>query len=165
MGFFSGVLKARTLGDERQQMVRTVQTAKLPFVVNETPSFGQGLGPVAYGACLSMTSFGLVPGGNSPETIRLYEVLEAGAIPVVIKSPFVTASDALGNPPFVVLDNWSELPAFYARYSDAMAPRVIDEIEGTRQDAYNWWTRFKALQQGRIKELIDRSFARAYRDG
>jgi hypothetical protein len=40
--------------------------------------------PVAYAAYLSMMRFGLVPGGNSPGTIRLYEVLEAGAIPVVI---------------------------------------------------------------------------------
>jgi hypothetical protein len=43
-----------------------------------------------------------------------------------------------------------------------MEPGVIDEIEGRRHDAYNWWNRFKALQQRRVKELIDRSFARAY---
>jgi len=162
MGFFSGVLKGRTFSDERQQMVKAIQAGKLPFLVNETPAFAQGLGSVAYAAYLSMTRFGLVPGGNSPETIRLYEVLEAGAIPVMIKSPFVTASGALGNPPFIVLDNWSELPAFYGPYSDAMAAKIIDEIESRRQDAYKWWGCFKALQQRRVKELIDRSFARAY---
>jgi hypothetical protein len=162
MGFFSGVLKGRTLSDERLQMVNAIQAGKLPFLVNESTGFGQGLGPVAYAAYLSMTRFGLVPGGNSPETIRLYEVLEAGAIPVVTKSPFMTASDALGNPPFVVLDNWSQLPAFYAPYSNAMEPEVIDGIEGRRCDVYNWWNRFKALQQQRVRELIDRSFARAY---
>jgi hypothetical protein len=162
MGFFSGVLKGRTLSDERQQMVNAIQAGKLPFLVNESPSFGQGLGPVAHAAHLSMTRFGLVPGGNSPETIRLYDVLEAGAIPDVIKSPFVTAPSALGNPPFVMLDHWSQLPAFYAPYSNAMEPRVIDEIEGRRRDVYDWWNRFKARQQRRVKELIDRSFARAY---
>jgi hypothetical protein len=162
MGFFSGVLKGRTLSDERLQMVSAIQAGKLPFLVNQSPAFGQGFGPITYAAYLSMTRFGLVPGGNSPETIRLYEVLEAGAIPVVIKTPFVTASGALGNPPFVMLDNWSQLPAFYAPYSNAMEPGVIDEIEEKRHDVYNWWNRFKALQQRRVKELIDRSFARAY---
>jgi len=162
MGFFSGVLKGRTLSDERLQMVDAIQASKLPFLVKESPGFGQGLGPVAYAAYLSMTRFGLVPGGNCSETIRLYEVLEAGAIPVVIKSPFVTAPEALANPPFVVLDNWSQLPAFYAPYSNAMDPKVIDEIEGRRCDVYNWWNRFKALQQRRVRELIDQSFARAY---
>lgn len=162
MGFFSGVLKGRTLSDERQQMLNAIQAAKLPFLVNESPAFAQGLGPVAYAAYLSMTRFGLVPGGNSPETIRLYEVLEAGAIPVMLRSPFVTASDALAEPPFVLLDNWSQLPDFYAPYSDAMAAKVIDEIEERRQDVYRWWNRFKALQQRRVAELIDRSFARAH---
>ena len=143
-------------------MVSAIHAGRLPFLVNESAGFGQGLGPVAYAAYLSMTRFGLVPSGNSPETIRLYEVLEAGAIPVVIKSPFLTASDALKNPPFVVLDNWFELPTFYRPYSNAMEPRVIDEIEHRRHDVYDWWNRFKALQQRRVKELIDRSFARAY---
>ena len=164
MGFFSGALKGRLFGDERQQMIRAIQSRQLPFLVNETPGFAQGLGPVAYAAYLSMSRFGLAPSGDSPETIRLYEVLEAGAIPIIIKSPFVIASGALGNPPFVALDNWSELPAFYAPYSDAMAPKVIGEIEGRRQDVYKWWCRFKALQQRRVKELIDRSFARTYGD-
>jgi hypothetical protein len=162
MGFFSGVLKGRTLSDERQQMVSAIQSRQLPFLVNETPGFGRGLHPVTYAAYLSMSRFGLAPGGNSAETIRLYEVLEAGAIPIMIKSPFITASGALGNPPFVVLDNWSELPAFYAPYFDTAAPKVIEEIEGRRQDAYKWWGGFKALQQRRVKELIDQSFARTY---
>jgi hypothetical protein len=162
MGFFSGVVRGRTLSDERQQMVGAIQAGKLPFLVNETSGFGQGLGPMAYAGYLSMTRFGLAPAGNSPETIRLYEVLEAGAIPVALKSPFLATSDALGNPPFVLLNNWSELPAFYAPYANATDPKVLDEIEGRRYDVYNWWKAFKALQQRRVKELIDRSFARAY---
>jgi hypothetical protein len=54
------------------------------------------------------------------------------------------------------------IAGFHAPYSNAMEPGVIDEIEGRRHDAYNWWNRFKTLQQRRVKELIDRSFARAY---
>jgi hypothetical protein len=166
MGFFSGALGAavRTLSDERNQMVKAVQDAKLPCVINGTQGFAQGLGPVSYAAFLSATRFGLVPGGNSPETVRLYEVLEAGAIPIMLRSPFVTAESALGNPPFVLLDNWSELPAAYAPYADAMTPRVIAEVEAKRREVFEWWTRFKTTQQRRVKELIDRSFARNHGD-
>ena len=62
---------------------------------------------------------------------------------------------------FVLLDNWSELPAAYAPYADAMAPRVIEDLEAKRRQVYNWWTHFKASQQRRIEALISRSFARA----
>ncbi|MBX9775508.1 MAG: glycosyltransferase family 47 protein [Xanthobacteraceae bacterium] len=161
MGFFSGVLQGRSRLEERQQMAQAVTSAKLPFLVGGTPGFGQGLGPVAYAAYLCMSRFALVPGGNSPETIRLYDALEAGAIPIMLRSAFVGAPDALNNPPFLLLDSWSELPAAYAPFADANSPQVISTIEAKRQDVMAWWQSFKASHQQRLKELIDRSFARA----
>lgn len=160
MGFFAGVLQARTLSEERKRMVKVINDAKLPFLIAETPGFAQGFGPVSYAAYLGMCQFGLVPGGNSPETIRLYEVLEAGAIPVMLSSPFVSAPDALDNPPFVLLNTWSELPKMYARYADANASHVIAEIEAMRLTVVAWWQAFKTKYQLRVRNLIERSFAR-----
>jgi Exostosin family len=161
MGFFSGVLQGRTRLEERQQMVQAVQGGKLPFLVAGTPGFGQGLGPVSYAAFLCMSRFALVPAGNSPETIRLYDALEAGAIPIMLRSAFVGAPDALDNPPFLLLDNWSELSAAYGPYADADAPQVVEAIEAKRVAVLAWWQGFKAKHQQRLKNLIDRSFALA----
>jgi hypothetical protein len=162
MGFFSGVLEGRTRLEERQKMVQAVKDAKLPFLVAGTPGFGQGLGPVSYAAFLGMSRFALVPAGNSPETIRLYDALEAGAIPVMLRSAFVEAPDALDNPPFLLLRNWSELAAAYAPYANAEAPQVIDAIEEKRMEVLTWWQAFKVKQQRHLKELLDRSFAQAH---
>lgn len=85
-GFFSGVLQGRTNLGERKQMLDVVTESKLPFLVAGTPGFGQGLGPVAYAAFMGMSRFALVPAGNSPETIRLYDALEAGAIPIMVRA-------------------------------------------------------------------------------
>lgn len=159
-GFFSGVIEGRTLLEERRQMVQAVTDAKLPFLVAGTPGFGQGLGPVCYAAFLCMSRFALVPAGNSPETIRLYDALEAGAIPVMLRSAFVSAPDALDNPPFLLLDSWSELAAAYAPYANADAPQVVAAIEAKRIEVLAWWQSFKAKQQRQLKELIDRSFDR-----
>ncbi len=145
-------------------MVQAVKDAKLPFLVAGTPGFGQGLGPVAYAAFLGMSRFALVPAGNSPETIRLYDALEAGTIPVMLRSAFVDAQDALDNPPFLLLNSWSELAAAYAPYADADAPRVIETIEAKRIEVLAWWQAFKQKQQHRLKELIERSFARSHGD-
>jgi hypothetical protein len=160
MGFFAGTIEARTLSEERSQLVKLIQDAQLPFMLIGTPGFGQGFTPVTYAAYLCMSRFGLVPGGNSPETIRLYDVLEAGAVPIMLRSPFVSAPGPLDGPPFLLLDSWLDLPAAYAPYADAMSPRVIDEFEAMRRRVYDWWTSFKKLQQNRIRELMDRSFAR-----
>jgi hypothetical protein len=162
MGFFSGHfgLPEEMKSAERRLMAKVVNDAKIPFLIVETAGWGQGFGPPSYAAWLSTSRFGLVPGGLSPETIRLYEVLEAGAIPIMLKSPYVVAPDALDNPPFVLLNNWTELPEVYARFADANAPPVIAEIEEMRQTVLAWWRAFKAKHQVRIKNLIESSFAR-----
>ena len=158
MGFFAGALQSRALADERQSMVKIIRDADLPFLIVETTGFGGGFGPVSYASYLGMSRFGLVPGGNSPETVRLYDVLEAGAIPVMLRSPFVSASTALDNPPFAILDTWAELPQFYARYANADSPKTIAEIEDMRQTVVSWWKAFKTKQQLKVKHLIEKSF-------
>jgi hypothetical protein len=161
MGFFAGALKGRTLIAERGEMMRAVQGENLPFAMIETPGFAQGMGPVSYAAFMASSRFALIPAGNSPETIRLYDALEAGAIPLMLKSGFVESKDALDHPPFVLLNAWSELPAAYAPYADAKNPAVIAALEKKQRDVMAWWAKFKTAQQRKVKDLIDRSFARA----
>jgi hypothetical protein len=161
MGFFAGALTGRTLMAERQQMMEVVRTANLPFIMIGIPGFAQGLGPLSYAAFLGSARFALVPGGNSPETVRLYDALEAGAIPIMLKSPFVHAPDALDNPPFLLLNSWSELPAAYEPFTNANAPAVVASLEAKRREIVNWWSKFKIKQQQRVKMLIENSFARS----
>jgi len=157
-GFFSGVMEGR---DERYDMIRTVDEAKLPFQIVKTPAFGQGLGAPSYAAYLSNARFALVPAGNSPETIRLYDALETGAIPIMLRSDFVSEPEALGNPPIVVLDRWSDLPAFYARYADAASPTVIAELQSKQDQILAWWKNFVGRQQTKVKDLVDKAFVRS----
>ena len=157
-GFFAGCMETR---DERQDMVNVVEAAKLPFQVVKTPAFGQGLGPASYTAFLANARFALVPGGNSPETIRLYEALETGAIPIMLRSEFVSEPEALGDPPIVLLERWDDLPAFYERYADTASPAVITELQAKQAQILAWWRQFVARQQDRVAALIDASFGRS----
>jgi hypothetical protein len=72
---------------------------------------------------------------------------------------FVSAPDALGNSPFVLLNSWSESAA-----PTRLTPkqRVVEELEEKRQAVLTWWIQFKATQQRRVKDLIYQSFARTH---
>jgi hypothetical protein len=157
-GFFSGVMEER---DERYDMIRTVEEARLPFQIVKTPAFGQGLRPPSYAAYLSNARFALVPAGNSPETIRLYDALETGAIPIMLRSTFVDEPEALGNPPIIMLDRWSDLPAFYSQFANAASPSVIAELQAKQDRILAWWKNFVGRQQTRVKDLIDKAFVRS----
>ncbi len=160
MGFFAGALQGRSLLKEREHMTRVLGEAKLPFMATGTPGFAQGFGPVSYTAYMSSARFALVPGGNSPETIRLYDALEAGAIPIMLKSPFVSAKDALDNPPFILLDSWDELPGVYAPFAQANDPAVVTKLDAMQAAVLDWWANFKLKQQRKVKELVEGSFMR-----
>jgi hypothetical protein len=154
MGYFAGAFAMRTLADERQAMKQVVEAAGLPFELRSTATSRDRLGPLAYAAALGNARFALVPGGNSPETIRLYDALEMGSIPIMLRSPFVDAADALGGPPFPLLDDWAQLPSLYARFAgdDASTRAALDALH---RQIIDWWTSFKRAQQQKLRERID----------
>jgi len=157
--FFAGSLHERVPGHERQIMASVVRQAQLPCLLIGTSGFAQGLGTSSYSGLLGNAKFALVPGGNSPETLRLYEALENGAIPIIRQSGFIaapTALGALGAPPFVILDDWASLPTVYAE----MAQTPIAVWESRRLAVIDWWTRFKTRCQNRVRDVIEASFTR-----
>jgi hypothetical protein len=147
-------LLVRALSHERQQMKAAVEQAALPFELRFTATSRDRLGPAAYAARLADARFALVPGGNSPETIRLYDALEMGAIPIMLRSTFVDAPGALNGPPFLLLDDWSGLAAAYAPLSDE-TPRGLAELDALQAKVTDWWERFKRAQQDRLRYRIN----------
>ena len=151
--FFSGFIGQ---GDDqisdRVAMLNVVQDNAIEALMATTSGFGQGLGPAAYAAHMGNTRYALIPSGRSPETIRFYDALELGAIPVVIDGDWLHAADGLGvlgRPPLVILNSWSELPAFLKSVSD------VNTAEQQRLDCVRWWQKIKDHYATRVAALIN----------
>jgi hypothetical protein len=156
-GFFAGSFHEHSPNHERQEMLRTVEEAKLPFLLFGTQKFGIGMSPSAYAGFLGTAKFALAPGGLSPETIRLYDALEHGAIPILVHAPFIDSKDALGAlgpPPLVTIDRWNSLPTVYRDLMQLPPTRLEDR----RRDLLDWWTRFKQHCQNRVRDVIEAAF-------
>ena len=153
-GFFAGALGMRTLAHERHMMKSAVEQSGLDFKLHFTATSRDRLGPAAYSARLSNAKFALVPGGNSPETIRLYDALERGAIPIMLRSPFVHTPDALNEPPFLLLDDWNDLVKGYAPFADNFQQTLI-ALDAFQGRVIDWWSEFKLRQQRKLRAAID----------
>jgi Exostosin family len=144
----------RTLSHERQSMKAIVEQAAVGFELHFTATSRDRLGPVAYAARLGDARFALVPGGNSPETIRLYDALEMGAVPIMLRGPFVRAAGALNGPPFLLLDDWTQFAVAYAPFADG-SPGALAALDALQNEVIVWWEAFKRTQQRKLRGLID----------
>lgn len=156
--FFAGFLSASPQAQaDRQTMLDIVNRnlAVLPTVTVTTGGFGSGLGPGAYGGWMESARFALVPRGRAPETIRLFDALELGAIPVSLRHAFLEAPEALAGAPIVILDSWQDLVPWYAKIS----AKPLADLDVLQRDILDWWDLCEARFQQDVTQLIEQSFA------
>lgn len=142
-----------SFGNERELFRKSATACPQDLLLQPTASFAQGYGVGMYSAILEYSMFCPCPAGNSPETIRLYDALELGCIPISLKHDFLRSADALGEPPFPLLDTWSELPALLASYraSIAVDPEAIVRLQSA---CIGWWEVCKKSISGRVSRLL-----------
>ena len=107
--------------------------------------FSNGYNVGLYSATMEDSIFAPCPAGNSPETIRLYDALECGCIPISLEHEFLISKDALGElgpPPLITLSSWSEFPEFLSRMRQKMLINP-DAIQIMQDECITWWKAYK----------------------
>lgn len=103
-----------------------------------------------YAETLNNSMFVLAPaGGASNDSFRIYEALECGAIPVVMRhTPHMPVAPSYwhgifpgSEMPFIVADSWDD--------AAAQVKTLIDEkeVEATRKECVNFWRTWKKIWQ------------------
>jgi hypothetical protein len=119
------------------------------------------LPPERYAALLNECIFAPAPcGGASNDSFRIYEALEAGVIPIVLKNdkglqidPSYWHAVFLGEPtlPFVVADTWSDA-ALKARA--VLESGLVDKVQESCIDFWQHWKRnWKRMFEIAISQL------------
>ena len=151
--FFAGYKGGEGMGlSDRQAMLEALTKLGRPATIMLTEGFGQGLGAMAYAGYLGNSKFALAPAGNARETIRFYDALECGAIPVVTDGKWLHSKDgiaALGLPPVVILKDWGQL--------NKVGEGAFNEV--MRGDVVEWGTKLKDHLSARVCGIIETSFA------
>lgn len=156
--FFSGQANAGLEGQrDRALMVDVVRRNQLPAAMMVTDRFGGGLGPATYSAYMENSRFALAPRGHAEETIRLFDAMELGAIPISLRHEFLFDPGALGGAPVVILDDWEQLPQWLAQM--VMKPGAHPVWQARQKQMIDWWSSFKIRIRSQVTELIERSFA------
>jgi hypothetical protein len=154
--FLGWINNAASYNNERATFAGPAATCGENLYVMPSNGFASGYNVGLYSAIMEDSVFAPCPSGNNPETIRLYDALELGCIPVSLPHEFLSSPKALamiGPVPFPILSSWSELPGFL---EEMQLKRVSNpnEIESLQQRCIGWWADFKLAKQEQIYNRI-----------
>ncbi len=131
--------------NERNAFFSCASQIKDKIFLLETSGFASGYNVGLYSAIIEDSIFSPCPAGNSPETIRLYDSLELGTIPISLRHDFLNSKDALGaigTPPFPQLEDWGQLPNFLNQM-EVLVRTQPDQIQRLQTECLNWWQAYK----------------------
>lgn len=105
-----------------------------------------------YWGILTQSMFAPCSLGNmNIDTYRLFEVLEAGAIPIILKShawqPYNYYSHLLGEHPIPTFSSWREAKVFLESTNLEAARKLSDQVR-------NWYRTFKSDLQARVQQSL-----------
>ena len=155
--FLGWINNAASYNNERASFAGPAAACGEDLYVMPSNGFAGGYNVGLYSAIMEDSIFAPCPSGNNPETIRLYDALELGCIPISLSHDFLISKDALasfGSVPFQLLGSWSELPQFL-REMKAKAISNPNEIFELQQRCIEWWLNFKIGMQKKIADRID----------
>lgn len=143
--------------NEREIFSKSSAACGENLYVMSSNGFGCGYNVSLYSTIMEDSIFAPCPSGNNPETIRLYDALELGCIPISLSHDFLLAKDALamlGEVPFPILGSWSELAQFLGKMKSKVASDS-NEILELQQRCIDWWSNFKISMQQKIANRIE----------
>lgn len=153
--FMGWLSNAKSHNNERASFQNVIPACSQYLFLNASSGFGGGFNLGLYATIMESSVFCPCPAGNSPETIRLYDALESGAIPISTEHDFMKSPAALFDPPFPLLNNWGELPRFLA-LQHAKLQSNPSEILSMQASCLEWWRLCKKRISGRIESQIFR---------
>ncbi|MBU3576749.1 glycosyltransferase family 47 protein [Polynucleobacter sp. UK-Kesae-W10] len=150
--FLGWINNAASFNQERVAFAQAASNCGENLFVLPSGGFAGGYNVGLYSAIMEDSIFAPCPAGNSPETIRLYDALETGSIPISLRHEFLVSTEALGliGPvPFPILNSWNELPAYLQsmRQKLTSSPQELDDLQAR---CIAWWVDYKAAIQEKI---------------
>jgi len=154
--FLGWINNAASFNNERASFAGAAANCGDNLYVMPSNGFAGGYNVGLYSAIMEDTVFAPCPSGNNPETIRLYDALELGCIPISLSHEFLVSEDALGligAVPFPLLEAWEELPKFLEKMKD-IAQSNPSEISALQEKCINWWADYKQAIRQQISSRI-----------
>jgi hypothetical protein len=151
--FLGWLDNARSHNNERQIFKGIAPRCGTNLFWNASSNWAGGYNLGLYSAIMESSIFAPCPAGNCPDSIRIYDAMELGCIPVYLRHTFLDNEYSMQSPPFPILNSWDELPDFLERKRQELVrnPRAFEELQ---KATIAWWTQTKRRIAGNIQKRL-----------
>jgi hypothetical protein len=151
--FMGWLNNERSHNTERQIFKKIAPECGDNLLLKESDKWAGGYNLGLYSTIMESSLFAPCPAGNCPDSIRIYDALELGAIPIYLRHTFLDNRYSMESPPFPILDSWEQLPEFLANKRKEFNEdyRPFKELQTA---TISWWTETKKRISGNVQERL-----------
>jgi hypothetical protein len=150
--FIGWLSNANSLGNERAEFEQAAQSCGTMLQCVPTQGFAGGFSVHLYQHLMEDSIFAPCPAGNAAETIRIFDALELGCIPITLPQFFLQHPQTLGYNPFITITDWNELAASLRKLMELS--KIRNEINSVQLRIINYWINTKAIAKGNLKRAL-----------
>ena len=150
--FIGWLSNSNSLNNERANFEQAAKSCENLLQCIPTQGFAGGFSPNLYKHLMEDTIFAPCPAGNAAETIRIFDALECGCIPISLQHSFLEKQTALQNHPFVILQEWNLLPNTFRELFDLRSK--LEELTTMQNRSTKYWNSTKVLARAIVKRSL-----------
>jgi hypothetical protein len=150
--FIGWLSNPNSLGNERAEFELAAQSCGTMLQCIPTQGFAGGFSAHLYQHLMEDCIFAPCPAGNAAETIRIFDALELGCIPITLPQFFLQHPQTLGYNPFITITGWNELSASLRKLMELS--KIKNEINSLQLRIINYWINTKAIAKTNLKRAL-----------
>jgi hypothetical protein len=151
--FLGWLDNTKSHNNERQTFKEMAPRCSGNLLMNESSGWAGGFNLGLYSTVMESSIFAPCPAGNCLGSIRIYDALELGCIPIYLRHRFLDDERSMQKPPFPILDSWNDLPEFLVDMRALLAcnPGGFEQLQ---QATIHWWQQTKHRIAIRMQEQL-----------
>lgn len=151
--FIGWLSNPKAINNERKDFEACIKACNDLIQCIPTQGFAGGFSAHLYKQLMVETIFAPCPAGNAAETIRLFDVLELGCIPITTRHHFLEVADCLPDPPFSFIQDWQSLPGHLQRLN-RLAKHEPEQVLQLQERCINYWEATKSITREKIRRSL-----------
>jgi hypothetical protein len=152
--FIGWLANPKSVGNERIEFERIATRCSTHLNCIATQGFAGGFSPHLYQYLMEDSIFAPCPAGNAAETIRIFDVLECGCIPISLNHEFLANNSCMGGIGIPLIESWAMLPDFLETMNKNRKDN-IEQYTAQQKLVFERWQNFKLFYRTLVLRMVE----------